>query len=83
MTTTPPPPAPRLGIAIDLDALETLMKVYVAECVDEDEQLLEEVRLSTFIAWLSRRQRESPDSNILTFRVEKGADDVSSRTDRA
>jgi len=80
MTTTPPPPATTLGIAIDLGALEALMKIYVAECVDKDEQLLEEVRLSTFIAWLSKRQRESPDSNILTFRVEKGAEDASSRS---
>jgi hypothetical protein len=75
MTTTPPPPATRLGIAIDLGALEALMKIYLAECVDKDEQLLEEVRLSTFIAWLSKRQRESSDSNILTFRVEKEAGD--------
>lgn len=67
----------KLGIAIDLKVLENLMKTYVAECVNEDEQLLESVRFSTFLAWLSKRQQQQQpaDNNLLTFRIEKGAID--------
>jgi hypothetical protein len=73
MTTTPPPPTTRLGIAIDLDQLRGLMREFIDEQKrDYPEQHETELAFEVFLQWLRQRQRESPDNNILTFRVEKG-----------
>ena len=70
--TTPLPPATRLGIAIDMDALQVLMREFINEYPPDSPSRTEyEWRFSTFLYWL-RKRRESPDSNILTFRDKKG-----------
>jgi len=53
------PVKPRQGIVIDLDELGDLMQAYVIENVGEDEQILESIRFSTFLAWLARKRQET------------------------
>jgi hypothetical protein len=80
MTTTP---TPRMGIAIDLDALDALVREFIAEHehVDDndDDGLFQRILLSTFILWVRRRQEQQaatqlPTTNLLTFRIEKERD---------
>lgn len=53
-------PIPRLGIAIDLDALDALVREFIAEhenvADDDDDGLFQRILLSTFILWVRRRQ---------------------------
>jgi len=50
-------PTPRLGIAINLDELRESMTDYIDEVLPKDEQLLESMRFSKFLLWLSKRQQ--------------------------
>jgi hypothetical protein len=62
MTPTPPT---KLGIAIDLDELESLAKDYIRDMGgDGDNDISERLTLSSFIVWL--RQRESTNDNNLS-----------------
>lgn len=47
----------KLGIAIDLNALEELMAEYVDEELQGDAYLLDQMRLGHFILWLRKRQQ--------------------------
>lgn len=60
----------KTAIAINLGQLRDLMREFVNECAPNSFEY--EWRFSTFLAWLQKRQ-ESSDSNVLTFRIEKGA----------
>jgi len=57
MTTTPPPPTTRLGIAIDLDGLRQLMREFIDEH-EKDEELKVSLdwTFETFLQWLRKRQ---------------------------
>jgi hypothetical protein len=67
-------PTKRLGIAIDLDQLRALMNEFVATHFGPlaDDRYSYEYPFETFLQWLKNRQ--APDRNILTFRIEKEAD---------
>jgi hypothetical protein len=50
-------PIRRLGVAMNLEDLERVAKLFVAECYPEKEKLTEEMRLSRFILWLHLHKR--------------------------
>ena len=64
MTTTPPPPATRLGIAIDLDSLRQLMREFIDEVAgaDADLKVTMEWTMEAWLQWL-RKKREAGTNN--------------------
>lgn len=58
MTTTPPPPATRLGIAIDLDGLRDLMREFMSEVVTDEDNNIYAWPFETFLQWAMKRQRQ-------------------------
>jgi hypothetical protein len=54
------------------------MREFMSEVVTDNDNNVYAWRFETFLQWLSKRR--AADDNVLTFRIEKGAGNVDSRT---
>jgi hypothetical protein len=73
---------PRLAAVMTDDQRRELMREFIDEVAgaDADLKVTMEWTLETWLQWLRKKREAETSNNVLTFRVEKGAEDASSRS---